>query len=96
MAPWQLGIKAVFAKSYARIHKANLINVGIVPFVCDTTGIDKGDELEIDVTNLSGPLTLRNKTKGTTIPVKAELSERDVRMVRAGGLLALGLADQKR
>jgi aconitate hydratase len=96
LAPWQLGIRAVFAKSYARIHKANLINVGIIPFVCTTTGIDKGDLLEIDVSNLSGPLTLKNKTKGTTIPVKAELSCRDIRMVKAGGLLAMGLADQKK
>ena len=39
----------VFAKSYARIHKANLINMGIVPFEVDTDGIDAGDRLEIAI-----------------------------------------------
>ncbi len=95
LAPWQLGIKAVIAKSYARIHKANLINVGILPLVGDVAGLDKGDQLEIDVSDLKRPLVVRNVTKGTTIPVKAELSDRDVRMIQVGGLLAMALASKK-
>jgi len=92
LAPWQLGIKAVIAKSYARIHRANLVNVGILPLVGDTAGLEQGDELEIHISDLSRPLVVRNLTKGTTTPVKAELSERERRMVKAGGLLALAVA----
>ena len=88
LAPWQLGIKAVFAKSYARIHKANLINMGIVPFEADTDAIDAGDRLEIEVGDLGGPFMLRNLTNGTELPVTAELSERQKQMLQAGGLLA--------
>jgi len=88
LAPWQLGIKAVFAESYARIHRANLINVGIIPFTCDTEGIDQGDELEIDVSNLAGKLKLKNKTKNKTLDAKHDLTTREMEMVKAGGLLA--------
>ena len=88
LGPWQLGIKAVFAKSYARIHRANLINVGIIPFLCDTDPIDQGDELEIDVTDLTGDLVVENKTKGTRFPVQHDLTEREMDMIKAGGLLA--------
>lgn len=94
LAPWQLRIKAVIAKSYARIHRANLINVGILPLVGDTGGIDQGDELEIDISDLSGPISVRNLTKGTVIPVQAQLSPRERRMVRAGGLLALATGER--
>ncbi len=95
LAPWQLGIMAVIAKSYARIHKANLVNVGILPLVGDTAGIDQGDALEIDISDLTRPLVVRNLTKGTEIPVRAELSERERRMVKAGGLLAMALAGRR-
>lgn len=88
LAPWQLGIKAVFAKSYARIHRANLVNVGIIPFVCDTDAIDQGDRLRIDVSDLTGGLVLEDLTKGKTVSVRHDLSERDLEIVRAGGLLA--------
>ncbi|MDD2912047.1 MAG: aconitate hydratase [Candidatus Bipolaricaulis anaerobius] len=95
LAPWQLGITAVIAKSYARIHKANLVNVGILPLVGDTAGIDQGDILEIDISDLTRPLVVRNLTKGTEVPVRAELSERERRMVKAGGLLAMALAGRR-
>ncbi len=88
LAPWQLGIKAVFAKSYARIHRANLINVGIIPFTCDTDRIDQGDELEIDVSNLTKTLQLKNRTKNETLDARHDLSTREMEMVKAGGLLA--------
>jgi len=95
LAPWQLGITAVIAKSYARIHKANLVNVGILPLVGDTAEIDQGDILEIDISDLTRPLVVRNLTKGTEVPVRAELSERERRMVKAGGLLAMALAGRR-
>ena len=88
LAPWYLGIKAVFAKAFARIHHANLVNMGIVPLTCDTDLIDQGDQLEIDVSNLSAPLVLKNLTKGTEIPVEHTLSEREIAMLNLGGLLA--------
>ena len=89
LAPWQLGIKAVFANSYARIHRANLINVGIIPFTCNADTIDQGDKLEIDVSDLTtSTLTLKNKTKKTKIEVQHDLSPREIEMVKAGGLLA--------
>ena len=88
LAPWQLGIKAVFAKSYARIHRANLINMGIVPFVADTDVIDQGDRLEIDVSDLDGELVVKNLTRGTELSVEHGLSDREEEMIRAGGLLA--------
>jgi len=88
LAPWKLGIKAVFAKAFARIHRANLINMGIVPFTADTDAIDQGDQLEIDVSNLDGELVLKNTTKGTVLSVSHDLSQREKDMIRAGGLLA--------
>jgi len=88
LAPWRLGISAVFAKTFARIHRANLINMGILPLIADTDPIDQGDALEIDVSDLGGDLILKNKTKGTEIPARHDLSDREVEMVRAGGLLA--------
>jgi len=88
LAPWRLGITAVFAKSFARIHRANLINMGILPLIADTDAIDQGDRLELDVSDLAGALVLKNVTKGTEPPISHDLSEREKDMVRAGGLLA--------
>jgi aconitate hydratase len=89
LAPWKLGIKAVLAKTFARIHRANLVNMGILPLTCDTDSIAKGDRLEIDVSDLSRrDIPVKNITKGTTFVAKHDLSEREVDIVRAGGLLA--------
>ncbi|VUT27883.1 MAG: Isopropylmalate/citramalate isomerase large subunit [Candidatus Syntrophoarchaeum sp. GoM_oil] len=87
LAPFELEIKAVFAKSFARIHHANLINVGIIPFVCDTDGIKKGDRLTIDVKDLRGGLAVKIGDS-KEIPVTHNLSERDIAILKAGGLLA--------
>lgn len=89
LAPWKLGIKAVFAKAFARIHRANLINMGILPLIADTDKVDQGDVLEIDVSDLEAELTLKNTTQGTALPVRHDLSDREKEMVRAGGLLAV-------
>jgi aconitate hydratase len=96
LAPWQLGVKAVFAKTYARIHRSNLINVGIIPFLCDTDALDQGDQLEIDVSNLGGDMILTNKTKGETLAVRHDLSPREVEMIKVGGLLSYTTAQNKK
>lgn len=95
LVPLYLGVKAVVAKSYARIHCANLANVGIVPleFVkeADYDQIDQSDELllpKIKAELEAGTeVTLQNVTKGLTIQVKAPLTKRQRDMVLAGGLL---------
>jgi len=89
LAPWKLGIRAVLAKAFARIHRANLINMGILPVIVDTDPIDQGDRLSIDASNLeAGDLTVKNETKGASLAARHDLSEREIAMVRAGGLLA--------
>ena len=89
LAPWKLGIRAVLAKSFARIHRANLINMGILPLIADTDAIDQGDRLSIDASDLGvRELAVKNATKGTTLAASHDLSDREVAMVRAGGLLA--------
>lgn len=96
LAPLYLGVKAVLVKSFARIHRANLINAGILPLTfvqeADYDKIDQGDELELaDVRKAieagKSQLTLRDKTKGVDIPVLCELSGRTKDIVLAGGLL---------
>jgi len=88
-----LGIKAVIAKSFARIHHANLVNFGILPLTFvnpdDYEKIDQGDRLRLETRELSpgGELTLVNETKGEEIPVRVELDARGVKVVRAGGIL---------
>ncbi len=93
LAPMYLGIKAVITKSFSRIHLANLINFGIVPFMFknpdDYDKIDQGDEIEIDVKNIEErDHTLINRTKGTEIPIFHSMSLRDVELIKAGGALA--------
>jgi len=95
LAPLQLGIKGVLAKSFARIHMANLINSGIIPMTfvneSDYDEIENGDELLLDnareqIKNGS-ELVIHNKTKNKDIKVKVTLSERQVEIILAGGLL---------
>lgn len=96
MCPMYLGVKALIAKSVERIHLANLINFGIVPFVFDDPaaydGITAGDALEIaDFRSAiagAGRATVRNVTRGTTFTVTATLSDRQKTLVLNGGLLA--------
>ena len=96
LAPLYLGVKAVLVKSFARIHRANLINAGILPLTfaneADYDKIDQGDELELAKVRKAidageSQLTLRDKTKGIDIPVLCELSGRTKDIVLAGGLL---------
>lgn len=91
LAPMYLGIKAVIAKSFARIHKANLVNFGILPLVFmnkkDYDKIEQGAEINIsDVIN-----SLRdNKNlaiENNNIKLEYDLSERDKEIIIAGGKL---------
>ena len=93
--PMYLGVKAVIAKSIARIHKGNLINHGIIPMIfedCrDYDRIDLLDELEID--NLPDQIrtrtvTVKDKTKNFTFQVKLELSGSEMEVVLEGGQLS--------
>ena len=100
IAPMYLGVKAVIAKSFARIHHANLVNFGILPLTFaspeDYGRIEKGDVLRLDVRKLSpgGALSLVNETKGEEIPVRVELDHRGVEIIRAGGILPYVKAKQ--
>mgnify|MGYP000229836847 CR=1 FL=1 len=92
IAPKYLGVKAVIAKSFARIHSENLINFGIVPLVFsdvkDYDRIEQGDKLEVDVSSLeNGEATLKDVTKGFSIKLKHNLSEMDIAILREGGKL---------
>ena len=90
-----LGVKAVVAKSFARIHCANLANAGILPFTfkneSDYDTIDQMDELELPNIRTAiangGKVILKNKTKGTEIELEPVLTERQRDLVLAGGLL---------
>ncbi len=97
ICPMYLGVKAVIAKSLERIHKANLVNFGIVPLEFknenDYESIDQNDELEIPniITLLMKNQTVivENKTKKKTFEVGYDLSEREKKILIAGGTLNL-------
>ncbi|WP_444657926.1 aconitate hydratase [Caproiciproducens sp. R2] len=96
LVPLYLGIKAVIAKSFARIHCANLANGGILPLVFknekDYDGIDQMDELELPDIRATiengGTVLVKNLTKGTSFKADAILSDRQRKIVLAGGLLS--------
>jgi len=97
LAPMSLGVRAVLAKSFSRIHHANLINWGIVPLLftdpADYDGIDRDDELEIPKIRdgiLQGAhvFTVRNRTKGSQFTARVEITPRDRGYLLSGGKLA--------
>ena len=94
LAPMYLGIKIVLAKSFARIHHANLVNFGILPleFVNkeDYDTIDEMDDLVVEhVKGLydSPVITVTNKTKGCSYQVQAHLTKEDLDIIMEGGAL---------
>jgi aconitate hydratase len=99
IAPRYLGLRAVIVKSYARIHKANLINFGILPPTfadpADWEEIEQGDELRLEgvreaLGNGGGvepPLILANRTKGNTIELRHDLDSRQAEMIVEGSLI---------
>ncbi|MGH9877527.1 MAG: aconitate hydratase, partial [Nitrososphaerales archaeon] len=94
LAPMYLGVKGVLAKSFARIHRANLINFGILPFefvnTTDYDGVKQGTGIKIDnvVDALSnGRKTIEAAVNGSKIELKLDLTERQRKILIAGGLL---------
>lgn len=95
LVPLYLGVKAVVVKSFARIHRSNLINAGILPLTfkneADYDKIEQGDKLELsnirDIIKNDKDVVLKNVTKGIDIPVDCGLSGRSKDIILAGGLL---------
>ena len=96
LCPMYMGVKAVIAKSFERIHTANLINFGIAPLIfkneSDYEKISQGDELELpdirDIIKRGEALIVENKTNGEKFEVKYNLSDRQKKIILAGGTLA--------
>ena len=96
LAPMFLGLKAVLAKSFARIHRANLINYGVVPLTfADPAAYDnleQGDTLSLSGLRgfiaADGALTVMNETKKMQFEVTLPATERERQYILAGGLLA--------
>ena len=95
LAPMYLGIQGVIAKSFARIHRSNLINFGIIPFFFqnaeDYEKVEKGDRLIIEnarrtVTG-NQSYTIRNQTKQYSFEVSTNLNDREKELILSGGLL---------
>jgi aconitate hydratase len=98
LCPMYMGVKTVIAKSMERIHKANLINFGILPLTFldenDYKNVDQGDKLEIPDTRktllgTTNKLKVLNKTKNKEFEAVFDLSERDKKIILAGGTLNL-------
>ncbi len=93
LAPMYLGIEAVIAKSYARIHQKNLINFGIIPFTFVNEDsydlIEMGDVLVIeDIYNADFTcVNVLNKTKNIAFTVKASLNDYEFEIIKNGGIL---------
>lgn len=91
LIPLYLGVKAVLAKSYARIHRSNLINVGILPLVILNGDFDLDDELEFN--NLKHHVLndeefeVFNKSKNSLIRVKLSATQREREILIKGGYL---------
>ena len=92
LAPRHLGIRAVIAKSFARIHKANLINFGILPLLlsnpADYDCLEQGVRVSIDLSPLAPGASLNaTTTDGKSITLSHDLTGNEIAIIRAGGLL---------
>ncbi|NLL87829.1 MAG: aconitate hydratase [Firmicutes bacterium] len=97
LVPLYLGIKAVMAKSFARIHRANLINSGIVPLTFtdlpqyDT--IQEFDQLEIEDVSAQlragGDIIVKNKAQACTYQLRCELTDKELAVILMGGKINL-------
>ncbi len=94
LVPLYLGVKAVVAKSFARIHAANLINAGILPLTfadpADYDKLSQGDQLELrDIFAAleRGTMTLYNLSKNESYALQCVFTQRQADMLKAGGLL---------
>jgi len=91
IAPKYLGVKAVIVKSFARIHRTNLINFGIVPLMfaqpSDYDHIQQGDQLELYVDRFEEDIVLKNHTRGRDYKLKHDLGPDEKEVMLNGGLL---------
>lgn len=94
IAPRFLGLRAVFAKSFARIHRSNLTNFGVIPLLLereDWEKIEQGDYLELPMVRKEigelNEVTVHNKTQGYTFKVKHHLSKRELKNILEGGMI---------
>jgi aconitate hydratase len=97
IAPRYLGLKAVIAKSFARIHQQNLLNFGILPLTfvnpADWENINQNDVLILselrEAIRRGNQVKVMNKTKGETYITEHAMTDRQVKMVLAGSLINL-------
>lgn len=101
LCPLYLGVRAVIAKSFARIHKANLINNGILPlnFIdpADYDDIQRGDDLRIEDLRaqiIDRHVTVQNQRSGRSYELDLDIGDREEALLLAGGLLASIKAEQ--
>jgi aconitate hydratase len=96
LCPMFFGVKAILAKSFARIHRDNLINYAVLPLafsdVTDYDALDPEDELEMSdvrqrLEDGATRIPVYNRTKQTTFETTLELTDRERQIVLAGGLL---------
>ena len=92
LAPRHLGVRAVVAKSFARIHRANLINFGILPLIFehaeDYGKLSLGAAITLDASSMKAGASSLLHVEGTgDIPVRNDLSEKEWDVLKAGGLL---------
>ncbi len=94
LAPMYLGVKAVLARSFARIHQANLVNFGVLPVQIgeeDYNRLQPGDVLTFSGVRAAvqalTPVSIRNETQGYDFTATPQLSPRQVEVVLAGGVL---------
>ena len=97
IAPRYLGLRAVCALSYGRIHWQNLANFGVVPLTFtdpeDLEAIEQGDELALDdivaALDSGEDITLHNRTRDQRYTLRHDLSRRQIDMIRHGSLIEL-------
>ncbi|TVQ95385.1 MAG: aconitate hydratase [Desulfovibrionales bacterium] len=100
LGPRHLGVRIVLAKSFARIHKANLINFGILPLIftdpADHDKITLGQNIELTCASLfTSPKTALNLDDGSKISVRHDLTPKELEIIKVGGLLNLVKARKK-
>jgi aconitate hydratase len=96
LCPRYLGVRAVIAESFARIHKSNLINFGILPLELvnpqDKSGFRPGDKLRLaglrSLTGRDSVVPVRNLNQGKTVETRLDVTPRLAQILLAGGLLA--------
>ncbi len=94
LAPRYLGLRAVIAKSFARIHRQNLVNFGVLPLVfadpAEYDAIERDDVLsikELDRLDQDRDVTVRNESKSREFTTRHNLSSKEAEVLRAGGLV---------